>query len=166
MKNSFPLHGLYYRADGFEDPQDLLCSGSVVRGVGFQQGEGRAEGDSSRHPHARTDACLGRSLRNLPNLSALSQVTWSKEGNRGRIQFRSTDQLEPKLEGGKPEAERRVRGKSGHGRDRGGGYGPWELKMPNKYRKPKIRRICWIKQERRQPLLVPPLSMMRRSPQL
>jgi hypothetical protein len=87
-------------AYGLEDSQHLLNRGSVMRGIGFQKGEGRTDSDGPRHLHPWTDPSLSGPLRYLPDLSTLFQIPWSQKRDGGRVQFRSPDQLESKFEGG------------------------------------------------------------------
>ena len=85
--------------------EDRLDGGVVVRRVGVEQGQRGAERDRLRDQLTRTYARIPRPLRDLPE-RAPGALAGGEQGDRGRVEVGEAHQLEPELEGRKPEAGR------------------------------------------------------------
>jgi len=98
-KNTPPTGGLHDGTQSHEGFHHLLLSRVVVGRIRLQKSQGRAERDGLGNQLTRPNTCFSSSLRDLPQRS---QHAFSRreEGYGSGIQLRSTNQLQPKLEGG------------------------------------------------------------------
>jgi hypothetical protein len=96
--------GFHHGTQLHEGFHHFLLGRVVVGRIRLQEGKGGAEGDGLGNELPRTDACLGRALRNLPEGSPGS-FPRREEGHGRGVQLRGTNQLQPKLEGRQPRAE-------------------------------------------------------------